>query len=91
MAWRIDYTSTALKQLRKLDKSAAKRIVDFMDERVAALQDPRSTGKALTGLTLGAYWRYQVSDYRVICDIQDGVLCVLVLGVGNRKNVYVKH
>ena len=91
MAWQIDYTSTALKQLSKLDRPAAKRIVDFMDERIAVLHDPRNTGKALTGVILGAYWRYQVGDYRVICDIQDGVLCVLVVGVGNRKDVYAKH
>ncbi len=91
MAWRIDYTSTALKQLSKLDKPVAKRIVDFMDERIAVLQDPRSTGKALTRVILGDYWRYQISDYRVVCDIQDGVLCVLVVGVGSRKNVYTKH
>lgn len=91
MAWQIDYTGTALKQLSKLDKPAAKRIIDFMDERIAVLQDPRNTGKALTGVILGAYWRYQVGDYRVICDIQDGVLCVLVVGVGNRKNVYANH
>ena len=91
MVWRIDYTSTALKQLGKLDKPAAKRLVDFMDERVAPLQDPRNTGKALTGAVFGSYWRYQVGDYRVICDIQDGVLCVLVVGVGNRKNIYANH
>ena len=53
MAWTIDYTETASKQLRKLDRRTARRIVDFMDERVAGPNDPRSTGKALTGPTLG--------------------------------------
>lgn len=91
MAWQIDYTSTALKQLGKLDKPAAKRIIDFMDERIAALQDPRDTGKALMGAMLGAYWRYRVGDYRVVCDIQDNALCILVIEVGNRKDVYAKH
>ena len=91
MAWQIDYTSTALKQLGKLDKPAAKRIIDFMDERIAASQDPRDTGKALMGAMLGAYWRYRVGDYRVVCDIQDHVLCILVIEVGNRKDVYEKH
>ncbi|MEY4907641.1 MAG: hypothetical protein RL260_1359 [Pseudomonadota bacterium] len=47
-----------------------------------------STGKALTGPQLGAYWRYRVGDYRIICDIQDGTLCILVIEVGNRREVY---
>lgn len=88
MAWSIEYTETALKRLRKLDKPVARRILDYMDERVAPLTDPRSTGKALTGLLLGVYWRYRVDDYRVICDIQDNRLCVLVIEIGNRKEVY---
>ena len=52
MAWTIDYTETAKKQLRKLDKQTARRIVDFMDQRIAGQQDPRSSGKALTGRML---------------------------------------
>jgi mRNA interferase RelE/StbE len=91
LTWQIDYISTALKQPTKFDKPAAKLIVDFMDERVAVMQDPRDTGKALTGAMLGAYWRYRVGDYRVICDIQDSVLCVLAIEIGYRKEVYVKR
>lgn len=87
MAWAIEYAETAKKQLRKLDRVAARRIVDFMDERVAPSDDPRGMGKALKG-PLGDLWRYRVGDYRVICDIQDGVLTVLVLQVGNRREVY---
>ncbi len=88
MAWTIDYTETARKQLRKLDKQTARRIVDFMDKRIATQEGPRSTGKALTGPMLGAYWRYRVGDYRIICDIQDGVLCILVIEIANRREVY---
>lgn len=87
MAWTIDYAETAKKELRKLDKQTARRIVDFMDERIAGLENPRSTGKALTG-PLGGLWRYRVGDCRVICDIQDGALRVLVVRVGNRRDVY---
>ena len=87
MAWTIDYTDTAKTQLRKLDKPTARRIVDFMDERIAAAEDPRSTGKALSG-PLGGFWRYRVGDCRVICDIQDGALRVLVVQVGHRREVY---
>jgi mRNA interferase RelE/StbE len=88
LAWTIDYTESARRQLRKLDKQAARRILDFMDERIAAQKDPRNTGKALTGPMLGAYWRYRIGDYRIICDIQDGALCVLVIEIGNRREVY---
>lgn len=86
MAWTIEYAESARKQLRKLDKPTAKRIVDFMDERVSS-NDPRRLGNALTG-PLGDLWRYRVGDFRVICEIQDGVLTVLVLQIGNRREVY---
>ncbi|KAF3998683.1 type II toxin-antitoxin system RelE family toxin [Glaciimonas immobilis] len=87
MAWTIDYADTAKGQLRKLDKQMARRIVDYMDERIAGLENPRTTGKALSG-PLDTLWRYRVGDCRVICDIQDGALCVLVVQVGNRREVY---
>lgn len=87
MAWTVDYTETARKQLRKLDKQVARRILDFLDERVAAAEEPRRVGKALTG-PLGSFWRYRVGEYRIICDIQDGRLRVLVVQIGNRREVY---
>ena len=87
MAWTIAYTRTARSQLRKLDKQTARRIVDYMDERVAARGHPRSLGKALTG-PLGTLWRYRVGDCRVICDIQDNAMRVLVVRVGRRGTVY---
>lgn len=87
MAWTIEYAESTKVFLRKLDKQQARRIVDYMDERVATLNDPRSTGKALAG-PLGGLWRYRVGDFRVVCDIQDGALRVLVIKIGNRKDVY---
>lgn len=87
MVWTIEYADPAKQQLRKLDRQVARRVLDFMDERVAGLEDPRSTGKALTG-PLGAFWRYRVGDCRVICDIQDGALRVLVVQVGHRREIY---
>ena len=87
MLWTIEYTETALTQLRKLDKRTARRIVDYMNKRVAGLPDPRSIGRALVG-PLGRLWRYRVGDYRVICDIQTGALRVLVVRVGSRDKVY---
>ncbi|MGC9223970.1 MAG: type II toxin-antitoxin system RelE family toxin [Terracidiphilus sp.] len=88
MAWTIEYTDTARRQLRKLDRQIARRILDFMDERISEGHNPRDTGKALTGNLLGAYWRYRIGDFRLICDIQDEKLCVLVIRIGNRREVY---
>ena len=87
MAWLIEYTDTAREQLGKLDRPVARRILDYMDKRVAASGDPRGAGKALVG-PLGGLWRYRVGDFRVVCEIQDGALCVLVVRLGNRKDVY---
>lgn len=87
MVWTIDITDTAKKQLAKLDKKEARRITRFLKERLSVLDDPRDTGKMLKG-PLGGLWRYRVGDYRIICDIQDDVLCVLVLKVGKRSEVY---
>jgi mRNA interferase RelE/StbE len=87
LAWTIKYTGTAKNLLRKLDKQTARRIVNYMEERVAALDDPRSSGKNLTG-PLGGLWRYRVGDYRVICEIQERVVCVLVLKTGHRGKIY---
>ena len=87
MAWAIDYADTAKAQLQKLDKQTARRILDYMDERIVGLENPRNTGKALTG-PFGGLWRYRVGDCRVICDIQDNALRVLVVQVGNRRDVY---
>ena len=87
MAWAIDYADTAKAQLHKLDKQTARRILDYMDERIAGLENSRNTGKALTG-PFGGLWRYRVGDCRVICEIQDNALRVLVVQVGNRRDVY---
>ena len=85
MAWTINYTDTAKKQLRKLDKQVARKIIHYMDSRVT--NEPRTQGKALKG-ELGELWRYRVGDTRVLCAIQDGSLTVLVVKLGHRKNVY---
>ena len=88
MAWTIKFTESAVRQLKILDRSVAIKIIDYLDERVAFLEDPRSVGKKLSGPRLGAYWRYRIGDVRVICDVQDLQLIVLVLELGHRKEVY---
>ena len=88
MAWTISYTESALKQLRKLDRPTARRLIDFMDERISPLADPRDQGKALRGPAFATLWRYRVGDYRLVCEIQDGALLILVIHIGHRKDVY---
>lgn len=88
MAWRIEYSKEAEREIAKLDKPIAQRIIRFMGSRVAKLENPHSIGQALAGSTLGDYWKYRVGDYRIIADIQDGKLIVLVVRVGNRREVY---
>ena len=88
MAWIIKYTESSSKQLKKLDNQTALRVLDYMDERVAVLDDPRSLGKNLKGPKIGEYWRYRVGDIRVICNILDGQMMVLVIEIGNRREVY---
>jgi mRNA interferase RelE/StbE len=88
LVWIIKYTESSSKQLKKLDKQTALRVLDYMDERVAVLADPRSLGKNLKGPKVGEYWRYRVGDIRVICNIVDGQMTVLVIVIGNRREVY---
>lgn len=88
MAWQIELTETAEKQLAKLDRPVAKRIRDFLRERLILLDDPRSIGEALKGSQLGEFWKYRVGDYRVIARIENGQLVILIVRIGNRREVY---
>ncbi len=86
MAWKIELTDTARRTLKKLDKPAAARITAYLHE-LASQADPCTKGKALFGNFRG-YWRYRVGDYRLICDIKDEKLVILVVRIGHRKEVY---
>ena len=88
MAWRIRLTATAEKQLGKLDSQVAKRILTFLRRRVALLDDPRAIGEALHGSELGNFWKYRVGDWRIIADIEDKVVTITVVRLGNRREVY---
>ncbi len=85
--WRVKISRTAEKQIQKLDRKAQQSIVKFLRERVEAADNPRQWGKPLRGEKHGL-WRYRVGDYRLICDIQDEKIIILVLVVGHRKDVY---
>ena len=88
MAWQIKFDDASMKDLAKLDKQIARRITEFLRERVAVLDDPRSIGEALKGSKLGVFWKYRVGDYRIISSIKDGALRILVVKIGNRREVY---
>jgi mRNA interferase RelE/StbE len=88
MAWRIEYDRNVQRDLDKLDQQIARRIIRFMGERVAKLDDPRSIGEALKGSKLGEFWKYRVGDFRIVASIEDKVLRILVVQIGDRKEVY---
>ncbi len=88
MAWQIEFDESARKELAKLDRQVARRLIDFLKNRVLNLRDPRSVGQALRGSTLGEFWKYRVGDFRIIASIQDDRMIVLVLRVGNRSDIY---
>jgi len=88
MTWKVELEAEAAKELRKLDREAARRITKFLSERLAARDDPRSIGEPLKGSRLGDLWKYRVGDFRIIASIEDARLVVLVVRVGNRKEVY---
>lgn len=86
MNWTIEYDILVQKQIKKLDPQT--RIRSFLHERLVQLDNPRTIGEALQGSELGNYWRYRVGDYRILCDIQDNRLVVLVIEIGHRREVY---
>ena len=88
MAYSVELAESADRELGKLDAQYRKRILKFLHERVAKLDDPRSIGEALHGSQLGEFWKYRVGDYRLISKIEDDRLVVLVLRVGHRREIY---
>jgi mRNA interferase RelE/StbE len=89
MAWKIELSLQADRELGKLDPPQRKRILKFLLERLVPLENPRSIGQALHGSLLGEFWKYRVGDYRLICKIEDDRrLLILVLRLGHRREVY---
>jgi mRNA interferase RelE/StbE len=87
-AWTIEFAEGAARQLRKLDRPVARRIIAFLRERVSTAADPRSLGEALKGDELGRFWKYRVGDYRVIAEIRDHEIRIVVVRLGHRSTVY---
>jgi mRNA interferase RelE/StbE len=88
MAWKIEFDPAAERELGKLDPQIARRILKFLFERVAPLDDPRSIGEALKGSRLGEFWKYRLGGYRIISRIEDREVIILVVRIGNRREVY---
>jgi mRNA interferase RelE/StbE len=88
MAWTVELDRAAERDLAKLDHQAAEPVLAFLRDRLARADDPRTIGHALKGGTLGEYWRYRVGDYRVVASIQDKAVRILVVRIGNRREVY---
>ena len=87
MIYTVDYDKKARKQLRKMDLSVSSKIYDWIGKHLEGSENPRAYGKALKG-TWEGYWRYRVGDYRIIADIQDDKIIILVTEVGHRKEIY---
>jgi mRNA interferase RelE/StbE len=88
MAWKIELSTQVDRDLGKLDPPHKKRLLKFLHQRVAPLENPRSIGQALHGSELGEFWKYRVGDYRLICKIEDVRLLILVLRLGHRREIY---
>jgi mRNA interferase RelE/StbE len=89
LAWTIEYDEGALADLKKLDRQIQREILDYIKKRVGGSEDPRAFGKPLRHGKFGL-WRYRVHDYRIICELRDAQLIVLVIAVGHRSTVYEK-
>ena len=85
--YKVVFSKNALKQIKKLDKSIAALIIGWIEKNLENCDDPRIHGKGLTANRSGQ-WRYRVGDYRILADIDDEKITVLVVSVGHRRDVY---
>jgi mRNA interferase RelE/StbE len=88
MVWRIEFSPLAERNLSQLDRQVAQRILKFLHARVARLDNPRSIGEALKGSKLGEFWKYRIGDYRVIANIDDETVRIIVVRLRNRREIY---
>jgi mRNA interferase RelE/StbE len=88
LAWTIEYTPGALKELGRLQRAEQRRIQNYLAQRVATADSPRDLGSALQGSRYGELWRYRVGDYRIICRLNDATVTVLVVDIGHRREIY---
>lgn len=87
MKYKVVFTDEARKQIKKLDKHIASLIIGWIEKNLEGCENPRIHGKGLTANRSGE-WRYRIGDYRIICEILDNEIIILVLDIGHRKNIY---
>lgn len=87
MNWTVELSKPALKQLGKINKTEREYIWRFIKETLPNQHNPRQTGRALQG-SLKGLWRYRVGNYRLVCQIKDNEVLILILEIGHRKNIY---
>ena len=87
MTYHVEFTKQALKDIKKLDKPTSALILSWIRKNLEGCDDPRRHGKGLTANRSGE-WRYRIGDYRLLAEIQDGRLIILMLTVGHRSDVY---
>ncbi len=87
MKYKILFTDRARKQLKKLDKYTAALIIGWLEKNIEGCENPRQHGKGLVENKSGQ-WRYRIGDYRVICEIKEKEVIILVLEIGHRKEIY---
>lgn len=89
MRYKVEYTRTAVKQLKKMDKKIAALILSFIEEKLVGCENPRLYGEALQG-NLNDKWRYRIGEYRILVKIEDDILIITVVELGHRKDIYKK-
>ena len=90
MAWKIEFSDSAERELDKLDPQISRRILEYLQKRLAKQDNPRNLGAALKGSKPGMFWKYRVGDYRIIASIEDKIMHILVVRISNRRDVYRK-
>jgi addiction module toxin, relE/stbE family len=90
MAWKIEFSDSAERELDKLDPQISRRILEYLQKRLAKQDNPRNLGAALKGSKPGMFWKYRVGDYRIIASIEDKIMRILVVRISNRRDVYRK-
>ena len=87
MVWNVEFSTTARKQFARIDRVWQRRILDYLEDEIAHLDDPRPRGRALSGSLVGL-WRYRIGDYHAICRISSATVTILVVEIGHRSRVY---
>jgi len=83
----VEYTAKAIGALKELDRPTRALLLSWIEKNLVGCKDPRSHGKALSA-ELSGLWRYRIGDHRLIAEISDAAITILILNVGHRKDVY---